>query len=44
MVSSTTMKNLITKRRNKFVINMCCHVRRNNRDLIKNIVTGFRLL
>jgi len=32
------------KKEKKIVTNMCCHVGRNNRDLIRNIVAGFRLL
>jgi len=41
VVNSTTIKNPRTKRRKKYVTNVCCHVGSNNRDLIR---TGFRLL
>jgi len=44
MISSTTMKNLKTKGREKFITSVCCCVGRNDRDLIRGTFTGFRLL
>ena len=38
------VRNPCTKRRKKFVTNVCCHVGRNKRDLIRTIVTRFKLL
>jgi len=41
MVSSNTIKNPTTEKRKKFITSLYCHVGRNNRDLIRNIVTRF---
>jgi len=35
VVSRITIKNPITKRRKKFITNVCCHVGRDNRGLIR---------
>jgi len=43
MISSTTIKNPRTKGREKFITKCCC-VGRNDRNLIRDIVTGFRLV
>jgi len=40
VVSNTTIKNTRNGGRKKFITRLCCHVGRNNRDLIRNIVTG----
>jgi len=44
MTSNTTIKNPITIGREKFITSVCCCVGRNDRNLIRDIVTGFRLL
>jgi len=44
MISNTTINNPRTKGREKFITSVCCCVGRNTRDLIRDIVTGFRLL
>jgi len=44
MINSTTINNPITKGRERFITSVCCCVGRNTGDLIKDIVTGFRLL
>jgi len=43
VVNSTIINNPRTKRRKKFSTRVCCCVGRNDRDLIRDIVTGFRL-
>jgi len=42
MICSTTIKNPRNKEREKFITSVCC-VGRNDRDLIRGIVTGFKL-
>ena len=44
MMSSTTIKNPRTKGRENFATSVCYCVEKNDRDLIRDIVTGFRLL
>jgi len=44
MISSTTINNLKTKGRDKFITSVCCCVGRNDIYLIRDIIIGFRLL